>query len=82
MVDMSSYDEIIEENTRQTKLQESLSEFRKLISITKSICVDRVANIYLFLNKYDLLDKKINTGNSKLEGLLTDPDITVKQTRF
>ena len=69
MVDISSYDEIVDENTRQTKLHKSLSDFRRLIGILNSInCKDHT---FLLLNKHDLLESKINAGKTKLEGLLT-----------
>ena len=75
MVDISSYDEIVDENTRQTKLHKSLSDFRRLIQIVHSISTSNlVEDIFLLLNKYDLLENKINAGKTKIEGLLTELD--------
>ena len=66
MVDLSSYDEIVDEKMGKTKLQKSLLQFESLI--TNTIEIEKKSRIFLLLNKYDLLVEKINAGESKLEG--------------
>ena len=65
-MDLSSYDEIIDEKTGQTKLEKSLLQFRNLI--VNTIEIGKKSQVFLLLNKFDLLVEKINASEAKLEG--------------
>ena len=66
MVDSSCFDINLEHETNQTKLHEAVLIFETIT--TNRSPLYRHKKIILFLNKQDLLLKKIMTGQKKLEG--------------